>query len=260
MQHYIRNIAKQFLQLITVSLLFSWPLLSHSAGMPVIDVVNWSENVVIAKKAADSLIQQAKQLKNQIEMIKNQKEQLKALAHYDWRDASSLLKELDNIQRQSNALSYGIDDWQRQFNHLYRDFNQTNQKLVDSFSAVQQQQKATLATLENALAVSHAAADNAQDEQQFLKDINKQANHAINPLQASQAQAALQSENIQQLQTIKRLLLAQMNMQEAIMASSVSQQSTQDEALHKMINSMPTEFPQYRENPNFGKIRFSNNH
>jgi P-type conjugative transfer protein TrbJ len=245
---------KRMVKTLVLTGLFSYALVSHSTGMPVFDGVNWIQNATIAKRAAESLIQQGKQLKYQLEMLQHQKEQLKALPHYHWRDASHFLKELDSVQKQSDALASGIRDWQQQFNQLYREFDTNHHSLVDNFSTVQRRQKATLDTLETALGTNYVTAKSIPEEQRFLQEINTQARQATTPLQTAQVHSALQAENVQQLQTIKRLLLNQMNAQQAVLSNTVSEQAHQDTALHKMITSMPTEFPTYRGNPNFGLI------
>ena len=251
---YLRRVMKHiFLMMVVVTNLL-WLTLSHAGGLPVFDGFNWAENAVIAKKSAESLLNQAEQIKHQLAMIENQKAQLKALSQYRWRDASHLLKALDSIQQQNEALSYGIKNWQQQFHDLYDDFGKTNQALVNRFNAVQKQQQATMGSIQNALGISHLSASGARDEEALLQTINYQAGHATNALQVAQAQTALQTENVQQLLIVKRLLLAQMNVQEAALASDVSQQRYQDETVQKMINSLPTEFPAYRDNPKFGKI------
>lgn len=237
--------------------LFFWttcPKTTLAGGAPVFDAVNWVENASIAKKTAESLLKQAQQIKNQWQMIQNQKAELKALAHYRWRDASSLLKQLDDVERKNKALFNDIESWQKQFQDLYGDFDNNNQQLMNRYNLVQKQQQKTLASIENALGVTYIARQNTQDEEKLLHDINTQVKGATNTFQVTQAQTALQTENVQQLLTLKRLLLAKMEADEALKANQLSEAAYQDKHLQTMIKTLPTAFPTYQNNPAFGKI------
>lgn len=219
------------------------------------DPISFSKTVLVAKNSADSLINQAHQIKNQFDMIKNQALDLKRLPNFTLSEISNLLNKLDSITRESEAISYSMSNWDSQFRKLYPDYSKSKRGEKDFQLLYQQWQSGTLNTLRNSIGAANQLAVNSRIEQQKLSEIKRQAQNAQGNMQILQTSTELAAENIQQLQTLKRIMLAQMNSQNAYMAREVSQKTYEQQTLTEIIDAIPSDFPEYRENSHFGKIR-----
>jgi type IV secretion system protein TrbJ len=247
----LKKITVKYMMIVSIFLVI-W--MSTSQAMLVHDPFTYLKTVLLVKNSANSLLKQADQIKNQFNMIKNQAKDLKRLPKFKLREISSLLNKLDAITQESESISYSMTHWDRQFRKLYPDYGKSEYGHDNYQTMYRQWQTGTLNTLRNSIGAANKIAANAVIEQEQLQDIKNHAKNAQGNMQILQTSTELAVENIQQLQTLKRIILAQMNSQNAYMANQVSQQSYEQEKLAEIINEIPSEFPEYYENPAFGKI------
>ena len=223
-------------------------------AMLVHDPLNFAKHILVVKNTADALVNQAEQIKNQFDMIKNQVKDLQRLPNFTLREVSSLLNKMDHITQESESLSYSMTNWDAQFRKLYPDYGKSHYGIEDYQSMYRQWHTGTLNTLRNSIGAANTLAANANIEQQQLLDMRNHAKNAQGNMQILQTSTELAAENVQQLQSLKRIMLAQMNSQNAYMANEVSQKSYEQEKLTEIIDDIPSDYPAYRENPDFGKI------
>ena len=93
-----------------------------------------------------------------------------------------------------------------------------------------------------------------QQEQYTLAQLRHQGQTAQGRLQVLQVSTELSAENIHQLQSLKRLMMAQQNAQNAYMAYQVSKDSYQEQGLKALTEQANTTYVDYHNNPNFGEI------
>ena len=68
-------------------------------------------------------------------------------------------------------------------------------------------------------------------------------------MQALQVSTAIANEGVNQLQELKRIVVAQSNAQNSYMAYKASQDSYSEHSLEEVKDNMQTDFPPYKDNP-----------
>lgn len=236
-----------------VSLLL--PFVAIANGLLVFDPTNFFKNAVSAKSSITSLVNQAKQLKNEISMLEYQAKNAKSLATSEFRDISSLLNDAMAITKQGQSISYHMKDLSTQFRNQFP--NYTKQHPVDYRQAYDKWNQSTLDTLSSSLQSIGIVVSSADREHQLLQKLKQHSKSSRGHLQALQAINEVSTESIQQLQQLKSIVSAQANSQTAFMAQQVSQETYQENSVSELIQSMPSEFPVYQNNAALGQISMS---
>jgi len=94
-----------------------------------------------------------------------------------------------------------------------------------------------------------------QTEQATLHQLELQGKTAQGRMQILQVSSEISAHSVNQLQELKRIVVAQTNAQNAYMAYKVSKESYNEKSLEEIDHAMPTQFPTYKNNPQFGDIR-----
>lgn len=121
-------------------------------------------------------------------------------------------------------------------------------------SAYQNWNATTLDTLRQSLRAVGVNAHDMQNEQQTMQQLKRHGQTARGRMQVMQASTEIAAENVNQLQELKRITMAQANSQSAYMAYQVSKDSYNDKALQEVNDQVTTNFPAYRENTQFGPM------
>ncbi len=233
------------------------PLITMANGLLVFDPSNFFKNALSAKSSVSSLVNQAKQLKNEINMLEYQAKNSKSLAASEFRDISAVLNEAMAITKQGKAISYQMKDLDRQFQQQFP--NYTKQQSVNYQQAYDKWNQSTLDTLSKSLQSIGIVVSNADREQQLLQKFKQHTQSSSGQLQALQTLNEVNTESIQQLQSLKHIIAAQANSQTAFMAQQVSQETFEQNSVSELVGSMPSEFPVYQNNPALGQISMGSN-
>lgn len=228
--------------------------LSVFAWADPIEFENYLANNATALHSATSLLNQATQIHNQIQLLENEIKNTGKLSHYQWNDITQLIQRLDSITQQGQALSYAASNVDRQFQKKYPDYTNSSPNPTDYPQTYKNWHTTTLDTLRGTLNAVATSANSFQNEQESFRQLEQQGKNTQGRLQALQLLSEISAQQVNQIQALKRLVSAQTNAQNAFMAYQVSKDSYQEKGLEEMTRPFPTQFPSYKNNPNFGEI------
>ncbi|EDP46601.1 P-type conjugative transfer protein TrbJ [Rickettsiella grylli] len=220
-----------------------------------IEFENYLANNTTAIHSATSLLNQATQIRNQIQMIENDIKNTGKLSQYQWQNITQLVQHLDAITQQGQALSYAASNLDNQFQQKYPDYTNSYSNPA-SYSQTAKNWNATTLTLHATLNAMNRSANNFQTEQESMRQLERQGKNLQGRLQALQLLSEISVQQVNQIQALKRLISVQTNAQTAFMAYQASKDSYQEKGLEEMTSAFPTQFPAYKNNPNFGEIPF----
>lgn len=233
--------------------LFLFPL-SVFAWADPIEFENYLANNTTAIHSATSLVNQATQIHNQIQLLENDLKNTGTLSGYQWQTITQLVQRLDNIVQQGAALSYATSNVDAQFQQQYPNYTNDTAFPTPYPQTYPHWNATTLDTLRATLNAVAASANNFQVEQAAMHQLEQQGKTVQGRMQALQLLSEISAQQVNQLQALKRLMADQISAQNTFMAYQVSKESYQENSLEKMCETWPTQFPRYKNNPNFGEI------
>lgn len=220
----------------------------------VYDPSNWAQNAMTAKNSLKSLINQAIEIKQQLEQLRLAGLNTAGLSHYESQTISQLIEKLDNITQQGDALSYAMKDVSRQFNNRYPDYVNDAKAPQDFQKANHQWSASTLDTLNNTLQALQVSGAHFQAEEALLSKLRAQGEAATGRLQALQVSTEMTAETVNQLQELKRLLAISQNADNAYRADIISKASYETHQIELMSQPLNTAFPSYHADQRLGLI------
>lgn len=215
--------------------------------------LNYLEDMKTAINSATSLANQAQQINNQIQNIRYQAQNSGHLSNYQFNRITQLMQQMDQVTNQGQSISYNASNIDRQFRAQYPDYvshqNPRNyQKSYSNWNAT------TLNTINNTMQSDGMAAGNFQHESALMNQLRTQGQTATGRMQVMQVSTEIASENVNQLQELKRITLSQDNAQNAYMAYKVSKNSYKEKSLADLESHTHSTFPPYQNNSQFGTL------
>lgn len=199
-------------------------------------------------------INTAEQVQNQLKMIQFEVQNAKQVSDYQWRDTLNLLQQMDQATQQGRALSYSASQIDTQFRQSYPNYAQSKPGQDNYPQAYQTWNEASLNTFENTLRSAGMEASQLQQEQYTLTQLRRQGQTAQGRMQVLQVSTELAAENVNQLQALKRLMMAEANSQNAYRAYQVSKDSYREQGLKTLTENVKPQFVEYKNNPKLGEI------
>lgn len=222
------------------------------------DWMNYLEDAETAANSASSLVNQASQIQNQIQSIQIQSQNTGTLKQYQFNDIMNLMNRMDNLSQQGKSLSYAASDTDQKFRQYYPDYG--NQNSAQNYTqAYKSWNSTTLQTMQNTMSANHANAADIQSESQLIANLREQGSSATGRMQAAQISTEIASENVNQLQELKRITLSQANSENAYMAYRVSKDSYKNKSLSQLAGNTKTQFPPYQNDARFGLLKQADN-
>ncbi len=215
--------------------------------------LNYLEDLKTAANSAISLSNQAQQINNQIQNIRYQAQNSGHVSNYQYNRITQLMQQMDQMTNQGQSISYNASNIDKQFRAHYPDYSshdnpQNYQRSYKNWNAT------TLNTINNTMQSNGMAAGDFQHESQLMNQLREQGQTATGRMQVMQVSTEIASENVNQLQELKRITLSQANAQNAYMAYRVSKESYHEKSLADIKKNTHSTFPPYQNNPRFGLI------
>lgn len=190
------------------------------------------------------LIQQAammyQQVQNTIQQVKYMEQQLQNLVKAPqmvWGQAQADLQQLSQLVAKGQALGYALGNIDQQFADKYPSYNGV--ALKNNFQGASKTWTQTsLDSLKSALSAAGMQSNQFATEQMAMDSIQNIASSAPGQLQATQAGVMVAGQQVQQLQKLRQLFMAQMQAQNAVLA----QQATAQQAEIDTANSHFTKY------------------
>ena len=193
------------------------------------------------------------QLKYQIQALQWQIKNSTGLNGYEWQDIQNLITSVNQLSQQGEALSYANNDVNQKFQAAYPNYQVT--PLSPSYAKTTQTwQGTTLQTLQNSVAANHAIAEDFKAEHALLNQLKSQGQQPQGHLQALQTLNEITTENVNQLEELKRVELTQSNSENAYFAYRVSEESVAAKGLARFSEQISGHFPSYHGKSSLGLI------
>lgn len=216
--------------------------------------LNYLEDLKTAVNTTQALQKQAEQIQHQIEMLKWEAKNTSTVNDYQWQNIQGLIGNIDAQSQQGQALSYSAQNLDAQFREKYPNFAGSSYGQMNYQKAYQAWNASTLDTLRGVLNANQISATNFNSEHDALMQLKNQGANVKGRLQALQVVSEISAENVNQLQELKRIMMAQSSAQNSYMAYQVSQKSFQEQNMQSISDHIQTDFPKYQNNSAFGKI------
>lgn len=101
-------------------------------------------------------------------------------------------------------------------------------------------------------------ANNFQTEQETMRQFELQGKSVQGRMQALQLLSEISAPQVSQIQALKRMIASQISAQNSFMAYQVSKESYQEKNFEEINDSLPTQFPTYKNNPIWGNSHSGN--
>ena len=173
------------------------------------EITQLANKLTLLKQVAN----QAEQLKTQISQYDNMVTNSKGVSQNIWGNAMGDLQRINALFQNSKALAYSAKSLDAQFSNRYQGYRGYLNGKVNLQNKYQQwSQEAN----DNALyALKAAGAQNMafQDENTLMQQLQAMSGSAEGRMQAMQIANMMAAQNIQQIQKLRQLLMAQLQMQ-----------------------------------------------
>jgi P-type conjugative transfer protein TrbJ len=156
-----------------------------------------------------------------------------------WQSNQNLLSNLGGLISEQQGLSYTFQGLDQKFQQLYPGYNVTN---IPGAQSALSSTDTTLNTLNGALQSAQSQAQNFQGEQDALKTLEMKNQTAVGNLQAAQVSNEIALAQVQQIQLLRQLVMAEMNSQNTAAANQLNSQ-TQSQLVAQAFFEAPAQVP-----------------
>lgn len=216
------------------------------AVFPIVyDPYDVIQNTITAKNSIQALINQAEQLKCEVQ-------NLKKLSTRPFEGNHQILSQLAHLSSQGQSLSYGLDNVDKVFDKTFPGLSTTK----DYHQAYGQWSGSTRDTLKNSMDALSLQGKLFEDEHQALKLLQQQSDSVEGNIEAQQTAHRLQLEQIGQMQKLRQVLLNQASSQNAFMAYQLQKEQAEQASLHDWIQHSQVSFKRYDGHTGFGVTEF----
>ena len=192
---------------LTLAWALSFGANAHAGGVAAavaIPGANLPEQIVQELTLADSLVQQATQVQQQLNMLQNQARNLSSLPSQMWPEVSGQLTQLIQISRQSRALAYSGGDMIASVQRTYGNAGQTLTNAAQSYKNWNDNSNQQLASTLQSYGMQ---ADNFATEQDALSAVQAASQSATGRMQALQAGNAIAGMQVNQTQLLRSAVM-----------------------------------------------------
>jgi P-type conjugative transfer protein TrbJ len=206
---------KSWLASLGIILVLSTRLESVQAADAVMCVNCSSEVTQLASKLTmlKQLATQAQQLKAQLNQYQNMVMNTKGVSNQLWGNALGDLQKVNSIIQQSRALAYSAKNLDTQFAQRYQGYNGYVAGRTNSTNKYNQWSQEGHDNALYALKAAGAQNVSLQDENALMAQIQSMAGSATGRMQALQLGNMMASQNIQQIQKLRQLVMTQIQME-----------------------------------------------
>jgi P-type conjugative transfer protein TrbJ len=198
-------------------------------GDEVFDPTMYASQLQQLQQETQTLVTEAQQLQY---MIKNTTGGSAGV----WQSNQSMLDELGGVIQQQGGLSYSLGNLQSQFQQQFPGY--TVPKNPDQQEAANI--ATTLNTLNGTLADAQSQAQNFANEQAQFAQLEGMNRTATGRLQAIQVGNEIALQQAQQIQMLRQLVVAMINVQNVTAANAVNRQAAEDASAQRWLSAGPT--------------------
>jgi P-type conjugative transfer protein TrbJ len=187
-----------------------------SAQFAVFDPVNYIQNFLTQLRNVQSNINEAQQLANQIQQYRNMLQNTESLAGGDWAGMNNAISRLDALLQQGQSLAVSGSNYEKAFSARFPGYSPTN----DYVGSYRQWSDTSMDSILGAMRVANMQVQGIADERQALSRLRAAASTSEGQKAALDASNQIALSQVEQLQQLRELMVAQMQAQGTYMAAT----------------------------------------
>jgi len=187
------------------------------------DPVTFIPTYMNALQTLESNINEATQIKNQLDQYRNMTQNTESLSPQDWQSASSDLQRLATLVQGGQSMSYSMQNLDASFRQRFPGYqaptnsNQSFQALTDT----------SLDSIRTSLIAANAQSGQMDSESAVLANLRSAANGTQGQKAAIDAGNQIAIMQVEQTQKMRQLVMAQMQAQSAYMATETQSKAAE---------------------------------
>jgi len=196
----------------------------------VTQILNNAELIRQTNEMLDQTRKLQNQLQKQAQMVDDMKRNGKVLSKQEWGKTSDDLEQLANIARQGEAIAYSSSNMDAIFRDKYKGYSEySSQKSGNPQSYSDQYSKWSTTNRDSivgAMKTANLQYEQFSSEEQTMKTIEQLSSNAQGRMEAIQAGNLIAAQQVSQLQKLRGLMMAQMQMQSGFLTYQANQKDS----------------------------------
>ncbi|NQY75143.1 MAG: P-type conjugative transfer protein TrbJ [Candidatus Margulisbacteria bacterium] len=204
----------------------------HSFGMGMIpyEATEWTQ-IANNIELIDVAIKEAQQVANQIQVIKNMTDNTLSVPNQIWGNTMDQLMRLNQVVQDGHALAYSMSNIDEVFASRYLGYKKYQQLQLNDDGYVTQYQvwsRTNQDTIRASLKAANLQSQQFNDEEETLNQLEQMSESSHGRLQAIQVGNQIATQQVRQTQKLRQLMMSQMQMQGAYLATQTDMQDAEN--------------------------------
>lgn len=180
-----------------------------SASLPVFDVSNYTQNVLVAARALNQINNQIRSLQNEASMIRSMEQNLKRLDFPQLSKISSAMNQINQLMSQAKGIEFKVQGLDEQVKGLFPGVLQKALSGDQRVAGARAQLNAAICAYRQAMKIQSQVAENVQADAGTLTELAARSSGAAGSLQAEQAVSQLIALSIKQQFQLQNLMASE---------------------------------------------------
>ncbi|TDQ37771.1 P-type conjugative transfer protein TrbJ [Tepidicella xavieri] len=178
-------------------------------------------------------LQQVQSYATQLQQYQNMIQNTLNIPAQVWGAVEADLMSVANIVKQGQALAYSATNIASQFENTFKGFTFTGTDFKKEYRDLSRK---TLDTLKGALMAANMQSDQFANEEMTLKQLRTMSQSATGQMQAIQVGVQIAEQQVQQLQKLRQLMMAQLSQQNTYLAAQEQKEATRKVAADRAFD------------------------
>lgn len=178
-------------------------------------------------------LQQVQSYATQLQQYQNMIQNTLNIPAQVWGAVQADLMDVANIVKQGQALAYSAANIASQFENTFKGFTFTGTDFKKEYRDLSRK---TLDTLKGALMAANMQSNQFATEEMTLKQLRTMSQSATGQMQAIQVGVQIAEQQVQQLQKLRQLMMAQLSQQNTYLAAQEQKEATRKVAADRAFD------------------------
>ena len=195
----------------------------------VFDPTNYLQNFTTALRAVQSNINEAQQIAGDIERYRNMLKNTESLTGGDWSGMNNAIGRLDGLLQQGKGLAVSVGNYEQVFRTRFPGYK-PGQNYAESY---REWNETSMDSVLGALRVANMQVQGVGDERQAIARLRAAASSSGGQKAALDASNQIALSQVEQLQQLRELMVAQMQGQGTFMAAEAQSEAAKAGSIEK---------------------------
>ncbi|MEJ7139537.1 P-type conjugative transfer protein TrbJ [Amphibiibacter pelophylacis] len=182
---------------------------------------------------ANSYLQQVQSYATQLQQYQNMLQNTFNIPAQVWGAIEGDLRGVADVVQQGQALAYSATNIASQFENTFKGFTFTGTDFKKEYRDLSRK---TLDTLKGSLMAANMQSNQFATEEMTLKQLRTMSQNATGQMQAIQVGSQIAEQQVQQLQKLRQLMMAQLNQQNTYLAGQEQKEATRKVAADRAFD------------------------